>query len=57
MDLWVKGEELVVKFKNHKRNIFLPRALARAKLAGARLSDGVLRVRFEKAEESDGAKG
>lgn len=57
VDLWVKGEELVVKFKNHKRNIFLPRALARAKLAGARLSDGVLRVRFEKAEESDGAKG
>jgi len=46
LDMWVKGDELVIKFKNYKRNIFLPRMLSRLKLKGAKLEDKVLNVRF-----------
>jgi arsenite-transporting ATPase len=44
------GDELVLQVKNQRRNIFLPRFLAHYSASEARLKDGWLRVRFERAQ-------
>ena len=44
------GLELVVRVGGHKRNIVLPSALAAFRPREAKLTDGALRVRFERQE-------
>lgn len=46
IDLMQTGDELVVQVGDYKRNIILPRALAVMKVAGAKLENGELRIRF-----------
>lgn len=46
LDIWTRGEELTVKFKNFKRNILLPRALASLKVKEAQFKDGMLKIKF-----------
>jgi arsenite-transporting ATPase len=46
-DLTRVGDELVVTVGAHRRVLALPSALRRCQMAGARLVDGRLRVRFE----------
>ena len=44
------GDELTVQIENQRRNIFLPKFLAKLNVESANLEDGELRVTFEKAE-------
>ena len=46
LDMWVKGDELILTIGNFKRNIFLPRSLSSLKVKGARFEDGRLVVAF-----------
>jgi arsenite-transporting ATPase len=46
IDLTRHGDELVVTVGSYRRLIALPAALSRHTVAGARIEDGVLRVRF-----------
>ena len=46
IDLARHGDELVVTVGSYRRLIALPAALSRQAIAGARMEDGVLRVRF-----------
>ncbi|WP_370249960.1 ArsA family ATPase [Nocardioides sp.] len=56
VDLARNGEELVVTVGSYRRVLTLPAGLARLRVAGARVDDGVLRVRFrEKTTGGDGA--
>jgi len=49
MEVFVHGDELVVKFRNFRRNVVLPRKLTSGKLVEASFNDETLRVRFETA--------
>ena len=49
LETWIKGDELVIKYKNFKRNLILPRALAKLELSRAELRDQALRLYFEGA--------
>ena len=51
IELWRKGDELVLKFQGVKRNIFLPRTLASLSMAEAEFSEQTLRLSFQKEEE------
>jgi arsenite-transporting ATPase len=51
IDLARHGDELVVTVGSYRRLIALPAALARHSIAGARIEDGALRVRFRLHEE------
>ncbi len=57
IDLARHGDELVVTVGSYRRLIALPAALAKHTVAGARIDDGELRVRFTPAteERADGA--
>ncbi|MEU6710718.1 ArsA family ATPase [Nonomuraea sp. NPDC046802] len=55
VDLARKGEELIVTAGPYRRVLALPAALARRKISGAALRDGVLRVRFVEPNEADSA--
>jgi arsenite-transporting ATPase len=59
VDLFQRGEELVVSIGNFRREIILPRALASLKITGAKAEEGALVVRFATREgrggEHDGA--
>jgi arsenite-transporting ATPase len=46
LQVWTRGEELIVQVDNHKRHILLPRTLASRALAGAAFHDQLLRVEF-----------
>lgn len=46
LSMWIKGDELILRFKNYKRNIFLPRVLSSLKLKGAKLDGKALKIRF-----------
>lgn len=46
IDLWVRGEELILKIKGFQRNILLPEAFRTRSLTEARLRDGVFRITF-----------
>jgi arsenite-transporting ATPase len=52
IDLARHGDELVVTVGSYRRLVALPAALARHTVAGARLDDGGLRVRFVPAVET-----
>ncbi|MBW1835970.1 MAG: ArsA family ATPase [Deltaproteobacteria bacterium] len=47
METWINEDELVIKFKNFKRNIILPRSLAKRELYKAELKDRTLKLFFE----------
>jgi len=47
METWIKGDELTIKFKNFKRNLILPRALANHELIKAELKGQSLKLVFE----------
>ena len=47
METWISGDELVIKFKNFKRNIILPRSLVKQELSKAELKDQTLTLYFE----------
>nr|WP_055503198.1 ArsA family ATPase [Nonomuraea pusilla] len=55
VDLARKGDELIVTAGPYRRVLALPAALARRKIAGAVLRDGLLQVRFTSGSESGGA--
>ena len=55
IDLARHGDELVVTVGSYRRLIALPAALARHTVAGARIDDGELRVRFTPAAEDRAA--
>jgi arsenite-transporting ATPase len=46
LDMWLKGDELIIQYKNYKRNITLPRALASLELKKVEFKDRILKVRF-----------
>ena len=46
LDIWVHGDELIIKFLNFKRNILLPRALSSLKLRKAEFIGNTLKVNF-----------
>ena len=50
LDLARHGDELVVTVGSYRRLVALPAALARQTVAGARIEDGALRVRFRVEE-------
>ncbi len=52
LDVWVHDDRLVISFRNQRRSIALPYALASLALTGAALEDRVLRVQFR--EEGGG---
>ncbi|NUR87185.1 MAG: ArsA family ATPase, partial [Nonomuraea sp.] len=53
VDLARKGDELIVTAGPYRRILALPVALARRKISGAALRDGILRVRFEAGGPDD----
>jgi len=46
LHVWHKGDELIIQYKNFKRNIALPRALASLELKEVEFKDKILKVRF-----------
>lgn len=46
LETWIHGDELVIRYKNYKRNLILPRTLAGLNLAGAELLNQTLRLTF-----------
>ncbi|MCX5858296.1 MAG: TRC40/GET3/ArsA family transport-energizing ATPase [Proteobacteria bacterium] len=51
IELWRKGDELVLKYQGVKRNIFLPRTLAALTMEEAEFGEQTLRLSFQKKEE------
>ena len=47
LETWISGDELVIKYKNYKRSLVLPRALASLRLVQAELLDQSLKLNFE----------
>ncbi|NUO98401.1 MAG: ArsA family ATPase [Nonomuraea sp.] len=52
IDLARKGDELIITAGPYRRILALPAALARRRIAGAALRDGLLKVRFGSGSES-----
>jgi arsenite-transporting ATPase len=50
IQVWTKGEELVVSVDNQRRHILLPRSLASRRLMGAGFKEQRLRVQFGEKE-------
>jgi arsenite/tail-anchored protein-transporting ATPase len=50
IQVWARGEELVVQVDNQRRHVLLPRTLASRKLLGAAFADQRLRVAFGEKE-------
>lgn len=48
LQVWARGEELVVQLDNQRRHVWLPRAVAARELIGAAFKDRRLRVAFGK---------
>lgn len=46
LNMWIKGDELIIRYQNYKRNILLPRTLASLKMEEARLSGDILKIKF-----------
>lgn len=47
LDMWVRGDELILQVGNFKRNIFLPRTLIDKKIREAEFLGNTLRIIFE----------
>ncbi len=54
LDMWVRGDELILQVDNFKRNIFLPRTLVDKKIKNAEFLGNTLHITFE--GEKDGGK-
>jgi arsenite-transporting ATPase len=54
IQVWTRGEELVVQVDNQRRHILLPRTLAARRLEGAAFQEHRLRVGFGAKEEHGG---
>jgi arsenite-transporting ATPase len=52
VQVWTKGDELVIQVDNQRRRVILPRALASRRLLGAALADQRLRVAFGERESN-----
>jgi len=52
IEVWTRGDELVVQVDNHRRHLVLPRTLAGRGVEGAVFADEWLRVTFGKKEAS-----
>lgn len=52
IQVWSRGDDLVVQVDNHRRNILLPRTLASRRLLGAAFADRRLRVAFGEKERN-----
>ena len=46
LDIWIKGDELIIQYKNFKRNIALPRAFASLELKEVVFKDKMLKIKF-----------
>jgi len=46
LDMWVKGDELIIKTNSYKRNLILPRMLTSMTLQGAKFEDEKLNILF-----------
>jgi arsenite/tail-anchored protein-transporting ATPase len=46
IDLWIKGEDLIVKTPKYMRNMFLPSVLSGKKITAAAFQDDYLRITF-----------
>ena len=46
LETWITGDELVIKYKNFKRNLILPRTLANHYLVKAELKNQILNLTF-----------
>lgn len=46
LDCWVKGDELILTFKNFRRNIYLPQSLSGLALQKAAFRDGWFQITF-----------
>jgi arsenite/tail-anchored protein-transporting ATPase len=55
IQVWTKGEELVVQVDNQRRHVLLPRTLASRRLLGAAFADQRLRVGFGEKEAHGGS--
>ena len=53
IEMYQVSADIVIKTGNFKRNIQLPNILRNYTVSGAKLEDGVLRIRFEKGAEDD----
>lgn len=53
IDLARHGDELVVTVGSYRRLLALPAALSKQAIAGARVEDGALQVRFRASEEEE----
>jgi len=54
VELVQRGDELVIEIGSSRRNLLLPRALARMRAKRAQVKDGTLRIDFEKADAGTG---
>ena len=50
LETWIHGDELAITYKNFKRNLILPRALAGMDLTGAQLKDRTLSLTFRRTK-------
>lgn len=57
VELIQRADELVIEIGSSRRNLLLPRALARMRATRARVEDGKLTVDFEKPDPAIGAAG
>lgn len=46
VDVWIRGEEIIISLGGFRRNIFLPRSLVGLEIKEAKLAKGLLTVRF-----------
>jgi arsenite/tail-anchored protein-transporting ATPase len=51
IQVWARGEDLVISVDNQRRHILLPRTLASRRLLGAAFTEGRLRVAFGEKEK------
>jgi len=48
LDVWVRGDELTITYKNYKRNILLPKSLANLDLKDAKFKGPILLLQFRR---------
>lgn len=49
LETWIHGDELVIRYKNYKRNLALPRALCNLTLSSAKMEGRMLMLSFSTA--------
>lgn len=54
MDITVYGDEMIIKFRNFKRNVILPKALALSEILSAEMKEGKLHILFRRKKDGKG---